>query len=143
MLNKSGNLIGLKACIMKEETISRIAVVILSVVLAVFGVYHLLYPNNMINFIPDFLSKDSGRIMVYIAGIAIILAAIAFLTHRQVRLAGYLLAVLMILVVVLFHIPNYMNAGDPDLKTSKFIDILQDSSLAAFAMYIASNAKKI
>ena len=126
---------------MKEETISRIAVVILSVVLAVFGFYHLLYPQNMITYIPSFL--PGGIVWVYVAGAAIILAAIAFLTHKQVKLAGYLLAVLLIIIVLTYHLPNYLNAGDPDIRTIKFIDILQDSALAAFAMYIASNAKKI
>jgi len=126
---------------MKEETISRIAVVILSIVLAVFGIYHLVYPDNMINFIPSFL--PGGIVWVYIAGAAIILAALAFLTHKQVRLAGYLLAILLIGIVLTFHLPNYLHAGDPDLKTGKFIDILQDSAIAAFAIYIASNSKKI
>jgi len=126
---------------MKEETISRISVVILSIILAVFGTYHLLYPQNMISFIPSFL--PGGIVWVYVSGAAIILAALAFLTHKQVKLAGYLLALLLITIVLTYHLPNYLNQGDPDLKTSKFIDILQDSSLAAFAMYIASNARKI
>lgn len=126
---------------MKEETISRIAVVILSVVLGIFGVYHLMYPDNMINFIPSFL--PGGIIWVYIAGAAIILAAIAFLTHKQVKLAGYLLAILLIAIVLTFHLPNYLHAGNLEDKTAKFIDILQDSAIAAFAMYIASNARKI
>jgi len=126
---------------MKEETISRIAVVILSIVLAAFGLYHLMYPDNMTSFVPSFL--PGGIIWVYVAGIAIILAAIAFFTHRQVRLAGYLLAVLLIAIVLTFHLPNYLNAGNIDSKTTALIDILQDSAIAAFAMYIASNAKKI
>jgi len=40
-------------------------------------------------------------------------------------------------------LPNYLNAGNIDSKTTALIDILQDSAIAAFAMYIASNAKKI
>lgn len=126
---------------MKEETISRIAVVILAIVLAIFGVYHLSNPGNLITFIPDFL--PGGNIWIYITGIALILAAIAFILHKQVRLAGYLLALLLVVITISFHIPNYLNAGDPDLKTASFIDILQNLSMAAFAMYIASNAKKI
>ena len=126
---------------MKEDTISRIAVVILAIILAVFGVYHLMYPGNMITFIPSFL--PGGIIWVYITGISLILAAIAFLTHKKVKLAGYLLALLLIIIVLTFHLPNYLNAGDPDLKTTSFIDILQNLAMAAFAIYIASNAKKI
>lgn len=126
---------------MKEDTISRIAVVILAIILAVFGVYHLMYPGNLITFIPSFL--PGGNIWIYITGISLILAAIAFIAHKQVRLAGYLLALLLIIIVLTFHLPNYLNAGDQDLKTTSFIDILQNLAMAAFAIYIASNAKKI
>lgn len=126
---------------MKEDTISRIAVVILAIILAIFGVYHLMYPANLITFIPDFL--PGGNIWIYITGIALILAAIAFIAHKQVKLAGYLLALLLIIITLTFHLPNYLNAGDPDLKTTSFIDILQNLAMAAFAMYIASNARKI
>lgn len=126
---------------MKEDTISRIAVVILAIILAIFGIYHLMYPGDLITFIPAFL--PGGNIWIYITGISLILAAIAFIAHKQVKLAGYLLALLLIIITLTFHLPNYLNAGDSDLKTTSFIDILQNLSMAAFAMYIASNAKKI
>lgn len=126
---------------MKEDTISRIAVVILAIILAIFGIYHLMYPANLITFIPDFL--PGGDIWIYVTGVALILAAVAFIAHKQVKLAGYLLALLLIIITLSFHLPNYLNAGDPDLKVTSFIDILQNLAMAAFAMYIASNAKKI
>ena len=126
---------------MKEETISRIAVVILAIILAIFGVYHLMYPRNLITYIPSFLPP--GNTLIYITGISLILAAIAFVAHKKVKLAGYLLALLLIIIVLTFHLPSYLNAGDPDLKTTSFIDILQNLAMAAFALYIASNAKKI
>ena len=126
---------------MKEETISRIAVIILAVVLAAFGIYHLMHPTDLINYVPDFL--PGGIMWVYVVGIAFILAAVAFIAHRQVKLAGYLLALLLFLFVLTIHLPNYLHSGDLEMKNLSFVNMLKDSALAAFAMYIASNAKKI
>jgi hypothetical protein len=40
----------------------------------------------------------------------------------------------------LVHRPVYNNAGDPDLRQTAFIDILQDLAIAAFALHIAGSA---
>lgn len=126
---------------MKEETISRIAVVILAIVLAVFGIYHFIYPKNMLVYVPEFL--PGGIIWVYFVGVAFLLAALALLLHRQVKLAGYLLAVLLFLFVLTVHLPNFLNSGDLEMKQISLVNVLKDSAIAAFAMYIASNARKI
>lgn len=130
---------------MKEETISRISVIILSIVLGAFGIYHFVHPSNMLIFVPNFLpgTRDTWIFGVYIIGGVIILAALALLAHKYVRIAGYCLALLLFAFVLIIHLPNYLNAGDADSKTTAFIDILQDLAISAFAMYIASNAKKI
>ncbi|MBG9375783.1 DoxX family protein [Panacibacter sp. DH6] len=126
---------------MKEETISRIAVVILAIVLAIFGVYHFIYPKNMLVYVPEFL--PGGIIWVYFVGVAFILVALALFLHKQVKLAGYLLAVLLFLFVLTIHLPNFLNSGDLEMKQISLVNVLKDSAIAAFAMYIASNARKI
>jgi putative oxidoreductase len=130
---------------MKEETISRIAVIILAIVLGAFGIYHFIHPSDMLLFVPNFLpgTREAWRFGVYIVGAVIILLAIALLMHKYVKIAGYCLAILLFVFVLLIHIPNYSSAGDTASKTTALIDILQDLALAAFAMYIASNSKKI
>lgn len=126
---------------MKEETISRIAVVMLAIILAVFGMYHLMNPYDLVVYIPSFLPK--GAMPIYIVGVSLILAAVALITHRQVKLAGYMLAILLIVFVLTIHLPNYLGAGDKELRQAAFLNLLKDSAIAAFAMYIASNAKKL
>ena len=126
---------------MKEETISRIAVVILAIVLAIFGVYHFIYPKNMLVYVPEFL--PGGIIWVYFVGVAFILVALALFLHKQVKLACYLLAVLLFLFVLTIHLPNFLNSGDLEMKQISLVNVLKDSAIAAFAMYIASNARKI
>jgi uncharacterized membrane protein len=126
---------------MKEQVISRIAVIILAVVMGIFGFYHFNHAREMIVFVPDFL--PGGIIWVYVIGVAFILVAIALIAHKGVKIAGYTLATLLFLFVLTIHLPNWMNAGDPELRQGALMNLLKDSAIAAFAMYVASNAQKI
>ncbi len=125
---------------MKEETISRVAIIILAIVMAIFGVYHFMRPENMIIWVPNFL--PGGIVWVYVAGAAFILAALSFITNMQVRLAAYLLAVILFVFVLTIHLPNYFNAGDKEMQQASFVSILKDTALAAFAMHIGATSTK-
>jgi len=126
---------------MTQHTVSRIAVTILGIVMIVFGLYHFFRPQNLLVYVPEFI--PGGLLWVYVVGAAFILAGVAFITHKQVKLAGYLLALLLAIFVISIHLPNYLNAGDSDMKQIAFVSLLKDTALAAFAMYIASNAGKL
>lgn len=126
---------------MTQQTVSRISVLILGIVMIVFGIYHFIKPKTLLVYVPEFI--PGGMLWVYVVGLAFILAGVAFITHKQVKLAGYLLALLLIIFVVSIHFPNYLNAGDSDMKQMAFVSLLKDTALAAFAMYIASNARNL
>ena len=126
---------------MTQHTISRIAVIILGIVMIVFGLYHFFRPQSLIVYVPEFV--PGGIIWVYVVGLSFILAGIAFIMHKQVKVAGYLLALLLFIFVISVHFPNYLNAGDSDMKQMAFVSLLKDTALAAFAMYIASNARNL
>lgn len=126
---------------MTQHTVSRIAVTILGVIMIIFGVYHFLRPSNLLVYVPEYV--PGGIIWVYIVGLAFIMAGVAFIAHKQVKLAGYLLAILLFIFVLSVHFPNYLNAGDNDMKQMAFVNLLKDTALAAFAMYIASNARNL
>ena len=120
-------------------TISRIAIWLLAIVMIIFGIMHFTNPNDMLNYVPLYLPR--GIVWVYLVGIAFILAAIAFITNRYISLAGYMLAIILVLFVVLIHIPNHLNSGDPALRQLALINALKDTAIAGFAMYIASIAR--
>ena len=122
---------------MNQHIISRIAIWLLAIVMIVFGVQHFRHPKEMMNFVPTYL--PGGEIWVYLVGAAFILAAISFIINRYVSLAGYLLAFLLLLFVVLIHWPNYSTAGDMEMKQIAFTNLLKDTAIAGFALYIASN----
>ena len=126
---------------MNQHAISRTAIYILSIVMIVFGVNHFVHPKDMVIFVPAFV--PGGIIWVYLVGIGFILAAIAFIINWQVKLAAYLLAALLFIFVLTIHLPNFLHAGDQDMKQLAFISLLKDAALAAFALHIASNARTV
>lgn len=123
---------------MTQRIISRIAIYLLSIIMIIFGIYHIQNPRNMLAFVPNNL--PGGINWVYFVGIALILAAVAFIINKFVKSAAYLLALLLIIFVVAIHLPIYNEAGDPDIRRTAFIDVLQDLALAAFALHIAGSA---
>jgi uncharacterized membrane protein len=124
---------------MNQHIISRIAIYLLAIVMIVFGIYHFRHPKELLIYIPAFV--PGGIIWVYFVGGAFILAALAFITNRLVGLAGYLLAVLLLIFVLTVHLPNYLHSGDQDMRQIALVNLLKDTALAAFALYIASNAR--
>jgi uncharacterized membrane protein len=118
--------------------ISRIAIYLLSVVLFAFGVFHFLHPRDLLLFLPSFL--PGGIIWVYLVGGAFILVALSFLTNKLVKLAGYVLAALLIIFILTIHLPNYMNANNPESKQMALINLLKDTAIVGFALHIAAGA---
>jgi putative oxidoreductase len=123
---------------MTQRIISRVAIWLLAIVMIVFGIYHFTNPQNMLIFVPN--SLPGGIIWVQIVGVAFILAALSFITNKFVKLTAYFLAALLIIFVLTVHLPNYNQAGDPDMKQNALINILKDTALAAFALHIAGSA---
>jgi uncharacterized membrane protein len=123
-----------------QHIVSRIAIWLLAVVMIIFGIQHFKYPREMMSFVPTYL-PGGGDIWVYLVGAAFILAAISFIIDRYVSLAAYLLAFMLFLFVILIHWPNYAQAGDIVEKRLNLFNLLKDTAIGAFALYIASNAR--
>lgn len=123
---------------MNQHLVSRIAIFLLSFVMIFFGLQHFLHPDNMMTKVPEFL--PGGKVWVYVVGTAFILAAVSFMANLWVRTAAYLLALMLLIFVFTIHLPNYFNTADPDYQQQSMVNFLKDLALAAFALYIASNA---
>jgi uncharacterized membrane protein len=124
---------------MNQHIISRIAIYILAAVMFFFGIRHLLYPDVLVVTVPDFL--PGGKFWVYLTGVAFILAALSLFINLWVRTAAYLLALLLFLIVFTIHLPNYTQTAAVDLQQQALTNLLKDSALAAFALFVASNAR--
>lgn len=120
------------------HVISRIAIYLLSVVLFAFGVFHFLSPRDLLAFVPSFM--PGGIMWVYFTGFAFILVSLAFITNRLVKVAGYLLAIMLILFILTIHLPNYMDASSKEMKQIALVNMLKDTAIACFALHIAAGA---
>jgi len=124
---------------MNQHLISRFAIYVLALVMAFFGIRHLLYPDVLVVTVPAFL--PGGKFWVYLTGVAFILAALSLFTNIWVRTAAYLLALLLFIIVFTIHLPNYVETADKAYQQMALTNLLKDAALAAFALYIASNAR--
>ena len=122
-----------------QHIISRIAIYLLAIVMIIFGIQHFVNPDALLVAVPAFL--PGGIFWVYVVGAAFILAAISFMTNILVRVAAYLLALLLISFVFLVHLPNYTQTADKGYQLNALMSMLKDTAIAAFALYIASNAR--
>ena len=104
----------------------------------VFGIFHFLNPHDLLVYVPSFL--PGGILWAYFTGAAFILVGIAFITNNFVKIAGYLLAALLIFFVLAIHLPNYLDAGDKEMKTMALINMLKDTAIAGFALHLAAGA---
>lgn len=123
-----------------HHIISRIAIYMLSVVLILFGIFHFMYPRDLMAYVPS--SLFGGIVWAYIVGAAYILVGISFMTNRYVKLTGYFLAGLLIFFILTIHVPNYLNAGDREMQQLALRSILKDFAIAGFALHIAAGAYK-
>lgn len=124
---------------MNQHILSRIAIFLLAIVLIVFGIEHFVHPRNMLIYVPTWI--PGGITWVYVVGAACILVAVSFVINRMVKVTAYLLALLLFCFVFGVHLPNYLNTADAEYRQLAFLNVLKDTALAAFALYIASNAR--
>ncbi len=120
------------------HVVSRTSIYLLAVVLFGFGVFHFLYPRDLLVYVPQDL--PGGILWVYFVGAAFMLVALSFLTNNLVKMAGYLLAILLVVFILSIHIPNYLHAGDKDMRQLALINLLKDTAIACFALHIAAGA---
>ena len=107
--------------------ISRIAIYLLAIVLFVFGIFHFMYPRDLLVYVPDFLPL--GIKWAYVVGGAFILVALCYLTNQFVKISSYLLFILLVIFILTIHLPNYNHAGDPEMRQLALINILKDTAI--------------
>jgi uncharacterized membrane protein len=118
--------------------ISRIAIYLLSLVLIIFGIFHFMYPHDLMVYVPT--SLIGGIKWAYVVGAAFVLVGLSFLTNQYVKFTGYLLAALLIFFILSIHLPNYLHAGSSDMQQLALINILKDTAITGFALHIAAGA---
>jgi uncharacterized membrane protein len=119
---------------MNNDSMSKIATIAFAIVIIVFGITHFVNTDDMRAFVPAFV--PGGGVWVYITGLALLASGLAILINKQARLAGILLAVLLLSFALTIHLPKLLSGGSSGLG-----QIMKDIGLASGALLIASKSK--
>ena len=125
---------------MKNLISTRLAIIIFAVIIAFFGANNILHAKNMAENVPSFL--PASRVMVYISGAGFMLASVAFILDRYAKIAGYLLAILLLIVVFSVDIPGIVRAANVPIKMLFITNMLKDAALAMAAILIADISRE-
>jgi len=124
---------------MKKAISSTVAIYIFSIIIGLFGASQILNAANMATNVPDFI--PAARVFTYISGACLILGAVAFIIDRYARLAGYLLALLLILIVAGVDIPGIIHSSGHAARSLYTTNALKDAALAMAAIIIGNLSK--
>lgn len=113
---------------MSRDVLLRIAQILVAVPFTYFGVSHLMAGSAMAPMVPF----APATFWVYFTGVAQLLAAIAFIFNIQVRLAAYLLALYLLIIVLSVQVPGIIHkTGDPMM-------LVKDIGLLGAALLLAA-----
>ena len=125
---------------MKNLISTRVAIIIFAIIIAFFGANNILNARHMAANVPSFLPASNW--MVYISGAGFLLAALAFIIDRYAKLAGYLLALLLLIIVVSVDVPGIVHAVSRPVKMLFVTNMLKDAALAMAAVLIADISRE-
>ena len=97
----------------------------------------------------SYIPLPGALILNYIAGIGLILAAVAIVINKKGKLASLLLAVELLLFIIILHIPKMMGISDPSMyggniewmKMDGMVHTFKDLGLMAAALVFAGILK--
>lgn len=116
---------------MNLEKIGRLLFII---PMAVFGLFHFMGANDMKGMVPSWL--PGGVVWVYLTGLALILAVVAYFINKKAKLAMTLLGFMLLGFVVLLHIPGHLDGNQMSMPM-----ILKDLALAGGAFMLSGMVK--
>jgi putative oxidoreductase len=125
---------------MKNLIPTRIPVIIFALIFVYFGVNHLLHADMMSGMVPSMF--PAHLFFAYLTGICFLLAAIAFIINRYAKIAGYLLALLLLIIIFTIHVPGMMNAADEGSKMMFRTNGVKDLGLTMCAIIIANISRQ-
>lgn len=125
---------------MKNLISTRIAIIIFALIIGFFGANNILHAKDMAVNVPSFL--PASKVMVYISGAGFLLAAVAFIIDRYAKIAGYLLAVLLLIIVFSVDLRGIVHARNVPIKMLYITSLLKDAALAMAAILIADISRE-
>ncbi len=114
-----------------KNTILTFARTLFAIPFLIFGFIHLSKGPAMAGLL---MGWPVPVLFVYIAGVGFILAGVAFIINRYVKLAAWLLALEILIITLAVHVPGL---SDPHMAQLNLSQILKNTGLIAGALMIA------
>jgi putative oxidoreductase len=109
------------------KTLSTLGRFIYAVPFIIFGLFHFMNAGTMAGYISKWPVAEG---LVYISGLALILAGISIFLNIKARLASLLLALLLLIIIIGIHIPAIVGGTDKMAMSS----LLKDTALLGAAL---------
>jgi putative oxidoreductase len=97
---------------------------------AIFGLFHFMGADGMAGMVPSYL--PGGVLWVYLTGAALVAATVSMAIGKYDKLAATLLAVFLLILVLLIHLPGAM-AGDQSAMSMMLKDIIMAGAAMMYA----------
>lgn len=117
------------------KALSSLGRFIYAIPFVIFGIFHFMNASQMAQLLPSFWPVPEG--LVYISGLALILAGISIILNIKARLATLLLALLLLIFIVGIHIPA-LSSGNNEVMGA----LLKDTALLGAALTYSGILKK-
>lgn len=114
------------------NTVGRI---LFSVPFLVLGIFHFVYTGKLAGMLAGWPVPE---VFVYIAGAGLLLGAIAIIINRYARLAAWLLALELLIIILGVHVPQLM---DPKTHMAGLTAIVKNTGLIGGALMAAGILK--
>lgn len=117
------------------------AIALFALIIAFFGANQILNAASLMNNVPKIIPASISRILVYASGALLILSAVAFIIDRFAKPAGYIIAVLLLVIVFSVHLPGIIHADTTQVKMLFLTNALKDTAMAMGAIVIGNLSK--
>ncbi len=112
------------------KTLAYLGRIIFAIPFIVFGIMHFMNAKDMaVNMLANWPVAEG---IVYISGLALILAGISIIVRIQAKIACLLLALMLLLIIITIHIPM-VTGGDQTAMSN----LLKDMSLLGASLTYA------
>jgi putative oxidoreductase len=119
------------------ETLAKAGRVIYGIPFVIFGLFHLTNAKMMAGMVPI----PGGEFWIYLTGLCLIAAGVAFIINKQVKLAGILNAVMLTGFILMVHVKGILS-DDQMLAMMSTTSLLKDTALAGASLFLAGTLGK-
>ncbi len=116
---------------MNKLPLSLIGRIMFAIPMLVFGIFHFGNADAMAGMVPI----PGGVIWIYLTGTALIAAAVSMFINKKMKLATFLLGIMLLIFVLSMHLPGVIGGNESSMPM-----LLKDFALAGGAFVISGNS---